>query len=482
MNERIQPTLSARRLSQQEVYYLKRQSGYERLPFLRETCLPTLSSAMYQFSSSFEDDLIKASRRKMFIDIGRGEKTNPFGDIRNHVLFVEGQPGAGKSYITRHTILPFLETSAEIWKKDFGIDVSITHLHWDEIENILIERNIIAPEEGKPFSKRELEITGHVVNLLTAYKLKKSKGTGLWEDIQNTLITPGLIQPNPDETNREFELRIQDVFHHLIAKLQLYHEPSILVIEKPGPTALKYSLGWGTQTRHYNSRMIDDLNHVRPGSIFQDIDRSRLVIGAVGIVPGPNMNALAAYRDELQKTKSWQDPETEDLNMRYGLAPFTDEAEWKAARIGANLAIMDVANNSVRTVITQMISAAQDSMLSSLVHDILPTYLFKVLTGNMDYIKNPELFSNQMRNTRERQEWEKLLLAVDSVSLYFNHLYPSMLFSSCYDLAAGLVMDNNFGKVDVKTIIHNNPKIQPRKTITVPLLHQRTTFSDKINT
>lgn len=483
MSEKNFRLIPGSRLSFQEVSYLKTRPVHERLPFLRETCLPTLNTLLYRFSTSLEEELMKAHRRKTYIGLGKTEGTNPFVEVRNHVLFIEGPPGTGKSYLTRHTILPFLRSSAGRWKETYGIDVPIIHLHWDHIEEILTEQDIIAPEAGKPFSKRELEITGVFVNLLTAYKLKKTNGDFTWEDIKRNLIDSGLVEPKKGEEYREFEERIRDTFNYMIETLQLYQEPSLLVIEKPGPTALKYALGWGAQTRHYNSRMIDDLHHANPDSVFQNIDRDHLVIGAVGIVPGPNMNALVAYRAELQKTHSWQDPETDDLNRRYGLSSFTSESEWKAARVGANLAIMKVASNAIRIIVSQMLAAAQGEMLTGRVSDILPPYIYGALRNTISLIKNAELFVNDLEttlNARERQEWEDLKQQADSASSYFDQPYPLMLLSSCFDLATGLVMDNNFGAVDFKTVIRNNPDIHPTKLITVPLIHQQVLPSGKI--
>lgn len=237
-------------------------------------------------------DIFASEFLDSFVANARASQTDP-KTRKTHILIVDGSPVSGKTYLTDNLLLPYARTRAQRFYEGEEIETTIQHLQWDRLEQVLNDHHIITPiDRTGPFQQEELETVSAFFSLLPAYVVA---GNDLSDDTLRTqLIDRDYIPLLPHESD---EARLQHARNILKAvakdlglkgKEEAAH--SLLVVEKPGVTAVKVGDFWLASSRRYAPSLSEDM--LNKNGAFCDILHTMLTVGAVGVVGGPYMEVV----------------------------------------------------------------------------------------------------------------------------------------------------------------------------------------------
>lgn len=250
MLERLVETPSTHRLRKME--------AMKKFPYLPE--MP-MADTLLEFAARVGDSFRSDSLQEVSTGI----------PAKKHILLLDSSPGSGKTYSYRNFLAPYLQDVIRHMRRQ-GIDASMEYLHWDKLEKILIKRGLITPEDPqKPFKTEELRIISDYFEEICAYKVQGQEST------PSGRITPIL---------REMDL-LQNKPH------------SILVVEKPGVTAVKHEETWMKSSRQYAPELADKLVHGKDH--FSGITRRHIHLSVLSAAGGPSMDYYTHVRSTIGK-------------------------------------------------------------------------------------------------------------------------------------------------------------------------------------
>ncbi len=372
----------------------REMEGFERVYFIQEGSA-NLTQCLRPLIRKFEEQVARLADGNI-------------PDMDSYVIFLEGLPGSGKTYIA-DKIREVVEITSERMKILKNTEVDFRYVPWEESEDELRYSGGIARRGMAPDTVEDLEIVG------------------AW-------MTEKVIRP------------IREGRKNLI-----------ILVEKPGGTSVNLEDGL-VVSRPYAPTMRRDL--IKREGVFQGIQEGRISVASIGVVAGPMMEILGYYRTYVKKlfidfTEGRFDEdgairEADRIGRLFGI-PEADKIDTLAAmrRVGEGGSVETI--NRARVAADELIRNLRKRKVLT-----YPQYLDRVLNNQVLGRKN--FFEDLLSSFRSLAEQSEQVAEIMDITT--GNPKRDYLEILCKNLVAASVLNLDFKGSDRQVILLNNPDIR----------------------